>query len=101
MKFLLLSFLLVNTAQAEENFSFCKNKALIISFKESISKLVVESKNYEALISNNNKNAYIIPKSKNNKDSYVPRVEFLLASGKQITFREDSCQKLTIVDFTN
>lgn len=99
MKFyvlLIMSFSL--NAVASEDYTFCQKENTVITLNESAEKVVVESENYTAYLTNNQKAVVVIYNPSKTKDKYLPRVEITTTSGNRLTLRESTCNKFQIID---
>lgn len=89
------------TTQASEEYTFCENQHSVVTLKEKATKIVIESKNYSTLVSQNDKTVIIVSNPSKIKDKYLPRVEITTESNQVVVLREDKCSKSMVIDLTS
>lgn len=91
----------VTAPNQEDDYEFCPKKNFVITLQKPIKKAIIESHNYTAHISNDNKTFVLIYNpSLKKKDKYLPRVEIKTTDGSLVTLREGDCDLFRVADLT-
>lgn len=100
---MLLSVILLsaNSFATSEEYTFCQKENAVITLASPADKVVVESENYTAYLTNNRKTVVVLHKPSKVKDKYLPRVEISTKAGTQVTLRESNCNNFHIVDLAS
>lgn len=104
MKIVLFALVLAfATPSFAQEYVFCKHNTAVVILPESAKKVVVDSLNYKAAVSQSGKVITLFHDPSKEKDEYRPKMEITMPNGEMVVLREDKCAPsgVRIVDMEN